>query len=204
MSDRHVSGVPVVDDSGRILGVVSQSDLLRRAELGTERKRRPWLEIFSSPDNLAREYAKSHGKTAAEVMTRHVVSVRDDTEVREVADVLEKHKIKRVPVVRDGKLVGIITRSDIVRTLARLPAGKQHAPLEDGIIQKAILGKMKAQPWLDASHINLIVRDGEVELWGAVDSKPQREALEVLVREVPGVKSVKDNLAIGIPGMTGL
>ena len=119
MMEKHISGVPVVDDDGTIVGIVSEGDLLHRTEVGTERKHKWWFRVFADSDAAAREYAKAHGRAAHDVMSRYVISVRDDAEVRDVADILDKQRIKRVPVVRDGRLVRTISRRDLVRELSR-------------------------------------------------------------------------------------
>jgi CBS domain-containing protein len=110
MVEKHISGVPVVTDSGKLIGIVSQSDLLHRQEVGTERKHKWWFRIFGDASAAAREYVKAHGLTAHDIMSRYVVSVRDDAELREVADILDKSRIRRVPVVEGDRLVGIISR----------------------------------------------------------------------------------------------
>ena len=108
MMEKNISGVPVVSNDGAIVGIVSEGDLLHRAEVGTERKHKWWFQIFADSDAAAREYAKSHGFSARDVMSRYVISVRDDADLRDVADILDSHHIKRVPVLHDGRLVGII------------------------------------------------------------------------------------------------
>ena len=118
MMEKNISGVPVVSDDGAIVGIVSEGDLLHRAEVGTERKHKWWFQIFADSDAAAREYAKAHGLSARDVMSRYVISVRDDADLRDVADILDSHRIKRVPVLHDGRLVGIISRRDLVRALS--------------------------------------------------------------------------------------
>ncbi len=202
MAQKRVSGLPVVSAEGQILGIVSESDLLHRAELGTDQLPRSWLRVFADSDQLAREYTRTHGLKAHDVMSRHVVSVKDDAELQRVADVLDKHKIKRVPVVRDGKLVGIITRGDLVRALSTLHTQAAAKQLDDGALQSTLLEKIRKQPWLDASYVNVMVKDGAVELWGIVESEDKRRALRILVEEEPGVKNVADRLGIGRPYTT--
>ena len=124
MTERHVSGVPVVNADNRLVGIVSQGDLLHRRELGTESKHKWWLSMFADPDRMAREYSKAHGLRAQDVMTRHVTSVQEDADLADVAAILDRSKIKRVPVLRDGGMVGIITRSDLVKALSQAPDRK--------------------------------------------------------------------------------
>ncbi len=204
MSERHVSGVPVVAADGQLLGVVSQSDLLHRAELGTERKRKAWLSLFADPDVMAREYSKSHGIEAHDVMSRPVVSVTADADLQEVADVLERHRIKRVAVLDGGKLVGIISRGDLVRALSTLQTVKADRVLADGALQEALMAKIRQQSWLDTSYTTLTVKNGLVELWGMVKSDDQRNALHVLIEETEGVKSVSDHTRVGSPRFAGI
>ncbi|MBI3707671.1 MAG: CBS domain-containing protein [Proteobacteria bacterium] len=194
---RSISAVPVVDAEERIVGIVSEGDLLRRPETGTERRRSWWLELISDPRSLATDYVKSHGRRAQDVMTRHVVSVTETTSVAAVADLLEARRIKRVPVVRDGKLVGIVSRADLIRVLARgttKVAG--FAALDDRSIRAAIIGQLNREPWANPFFINVVVENGTVELGGAVGSDEQRMALRVLAEGVPGVRQVVDHVSV--------
>lgn len=194
---RHrISAVPVVSKDNRVVGIVSQTDLGHRSETGTEKKRKWWLDVFADADAKAREYIKSHGLKAQDVMTRFIVSVSKATSLSEVAEVLDTHRIRQVPVMEDGKLVGMISRTDLVRKLAEVRIAAPAARAENGVLQKAIWDQIKAQPWLGSAYINLAVRDGVVELWGAVDSNEQRHALRVLVEGVSGVQKVVDNVGL--------
>jgi CBS-domain-containing membrane protein len=192
----HISAVPVVAD-GQLLGIVSQTDLAHRSETGTEKRRKWWLEVFADPDSMAREYVKSHGHKARDVMTRVVVSVPQDASLAEVADVLDTHRIRQVPVTSGGQLVGMISRADLVRALAEatITASKRPRP-DNGTLQKAVWEQVKAQPWLKSAFVNLSVKDGVVELWGAVDSTEQHDALRVLVEGVNGVERVEDHVTL--------
>ncbi len=193
---RHrISAVPVV--SGKhLLGIVSQTDLARRSETGTEKRRKWWLEVFADPDAKAREYIKSHGLRAEDVMTRFVVSVPEDASLAEVADVLDAHRIRQVPVMSEGHLVGMISRADLVRKLAEVAVAALAARPENGALQKAIWHEIRSQPWLKPAFINLAVKGGVVELWGAVDSEEQHRALRVLVERVAGVQKVVDHVSL--------
>jgi CBS-domain-containing membrane protein len=194
---RHrISAVPVVSSDQQLIGIVTQTDLAHRSETGTEKRRKWWLEVFADPDVKAREFIKSHGLRAQDVMTRHVVSVQRNASLAEVADVLDSHRIRQVPVVSKGSIVGMISRADIVRKLAETGAAATGARPDNASLQKAIWDQIKAQPWLQTAFVNLSVKDGVVELWGAVDSKEQRQALRVLVEGVPGVRKVEDNVAL--------
>jgi CBS domain-containing protein len=193
---RHrISAVPVVSDA-QLLGIVSQTDLAHRSETGTEKRRRWWLELFADPDAKAREYVRSHELRAQDVMTRFVVSVLESASLAEVADVLDAHRIRQVPVMSGGRLVGIISRADLVRKLAEAKVGPPAPRPDNGALQKAIWAQIKAEPWLKSAFVNLAVKDGVVELRGAVDSNEQHRALKVLVEGVPGVRAVDDHVSL--------
>jgi CBS domain-containing protein len=194
---RHrISAVPVVSEGSRVVGIVSQTDLGHRSETGTERQRKWWLDMFADSDTKAREYIKSHGLKAEDVMSRIVVSVSKQATLAEVADVLDSHRIRQVPVTDGGKLVGMISRADLVRKLAEIKIAAPAARPDNGALQKAIWQEIKAQPWLRSAYVNLAVKDGVVELYGAVDSSEQRRALRVLVEGVSGVRKVEDNVGM--------
>lgn len=200
---RHrISGVPVVTLGGKVIGIVSQSDLLYRAAAGGERKGKWWLGFFADPDRIAREYAKAHGQKAHDVMSRPVVSVADGADIAEVAGILNAHGVKRLPVIRDGSLVGIITRTDVMRALSKLEGSKPVAGRENVALQKAVLDKMRTLPWLDSAYVNVEVASGVVRLTGFVGSEDQRRALRVLAEEVGGAHSVKDEMMIGLPAVS--
>ena len=190
----RISGVPVVTADRQVIGIVSESDLMHRAETGTEIRRKWWLVLLGDPDRMAEEYTKSHGLRAEHVMSRTIVSVSPDADAAEVADVLDRHQIKRAPVLEDGRLVGLITRSDLVRALAGLEIGKPIERSVNGAVQKALIDVIAAQPWLDAAYLTPVVNDGVVDLWGYIGSEAQRRALYVLVEEVAGVREIRDHL----------
>jgi CBS domain-containing protein len=194
---RHrISAVPVVSDDNRVVGIVSQTDLGHRSETGTEKRRKWWLDMFADSDTKAREYIKSHGLKAQDVMSRIVVSVSRQASLSEVADALDTHRIRQVPVMDDGKLVGMVSRADLVRKLAEVRIAAPAARPDSGALQKAIWDEIKAQPWLRSGYLNLTVKDGVVEIYGAVDSDEQRHALRVLVEGVSGVRKVEDKVTI--------
>jgi CBS-domain-containing membrane protein len=194
---RHrIGAVPVVSDSQQLIGIVSQTDLVHRSETGTEKRRKWWLDVFADPDAMAREYVKSYGHEAQDVMTRLVVSVSENASLAEVADVLDTHRIRQVPVVSDGRLIGMISRADLVRALAEVNITAPATRPDNGALQEAIWDQIKSQPWLKSAFVNLAVKDGVVELWGAVESNEQRRALKILVERVSGVKSVEDKVTL--------
>lgn len=204
MVEKHVSGIPVVDDAGAVIGMVSQTDLMHRAEVGTERKRKWWFRAFADANTLARDFIKAHGHAAQDIMARQIVSVRADAELRDVADILDKHRIKRVPVVKDGKLAGIVTRGDLVRALSLSQIVKSEKKLDNATLHKALKEQLHRHAWVNESFINLVVNDGVVELWGYVESADQQRALRVLVEETEGVAKVIDKISVGAPYRGGV
>lgn len=192
----RISAVPVVDRDGALLGIVSEGDLIHRIETGTERRRSWWLEFFADTETLARDFVKSHARTAADVMTHPVVTVKPDTPLGELASLLEKHRIKRVPVVVNGKIVGIVSRANLVQALVSL--GKVAAPettVKDSTLRDNLLSQLRQQTWW-SNTINVIVRDGTVELWGLVGSEAERDAIRIAVEVTPGVHKVSNNLGV--------
>jgi CBS domain-containing protein len=201
LSERNISGVPIVDAENRLVGIVSEGDLLHRIETATERRaqrrrRSWWLDTIGSEEELARDYVKSHGRTAKDVMTRDVISVSEATELAEIATLLETKRIKRVPVVREGKLVGIVSRANLVRALAA--TGNQltgDTATDDRTIRQKLLTELKGQEWVHTWAADIIVRDGVVHIWVA-DDRPEEErrALQVAAENIPGVRGVEEHL----------
>lgn len=193
MLDHGVSGLPVLDETGSLVGIISEGDLIRRAEIGTQGYRSWWMELLSSRDELARDYTKAHALKVADVMTRNVVTADVDTPLVDLATLLEKHGIKRVPIVRDGKVVGIVSRANLIRALASAPV---HLPVEtdDVTLQERTIEHIKAvpggMPWL----LSVFVKDGVAELWGPVHSNDQRTALRVAAETTPGIRDVTDRM----------
>jgi len=192
MLKQRVSALPVIDAKGRILGMVSEGDLLRRGETGTEKRRSWWLELVTDPATSAREYAKSHGQHARDVMTRTVVTVTPDTDLAKVADILEQWNIKRVPVVKGERLVGIVSRRDLLPLVAgqRTRTGKAS----DAAISGALQRKIRQHGWARSRFLNIAVDKGVVELQGLVTTEDERKALRVMAEGVPGVRAVRDQL----------
>ncbi|HEY7665286.1 MAG TPA: CBS domain-containing protein [Xanthobacteraceae bacterium] len=195
--DCRISAVPVVGSDGRLVGIVSEGDLMRRVEAGTGRRRPWWLAILTGKDVLASEFVKEHSRKVADVMTRQVVTAAPDTPLWAVANLLEKNAIKRVPIVQDGKVVGIVSRANLLQALASFSKRMESAtPEDDAKIRERVLTQLKAEPWTRPSLINVIVQDGTVELWGVVDSASEKKAVRVAAEVTPGVRAVNDNLII--------
>jgi CBS domain-containing protein len=187
-----ISGLPVVDDAGHLVGIVTEGDFLRRTETGTERQHRPrWLEFLLGPGRLADEYVHSHSRKVEEVMTRQVVTVAEETPVDEIARLMERHRIKRVPVIRDNRVVGIVSRANLLRGLARLADAAPAATANDLAIREQILAELDAQAWGRRAPIDVTVRNGIVQLWGPVPDDRVAQALRVAAENVPGVKRVE-------------
>jgi CBS domain-containing protein len=198
----RISGLPVVGRDGTLVGMLSEGDLLRRGELGTERKRSWWLEFLVSPGKVAEEYVHAHGRKVEEVMASEVVTTRRDASLDEVVELMARHRVKRLPVLENGKVVGIVARSDLLRALAdALPAGA--APVsDDKRIEAAILAELAGRSWGGNGLIRAHVQDGVVELSGTIFDERERLAARVVAENVPGVKSVTDQL-VWIEPMSG-
>jgi len=202
MLERHVSGLGVVDATGALVGVVSEGDLIRRPEIETADRRSWWLRFFTSDEDLARSFVKTHGLRARDVMTQPAVTVAPNADLAEVVRVLEGKRIKRVFVVDQGRLAGVITRADLLRALHTRKALAPRAVLpNDKEIRSRILTEVgKQEDWASGTVINVQVAEGIVHLWGVVDHESQRKALLLLVERVPGVKSVVPHLAHRLEG----
>ena len=192
LAEHDVSALPVVDDGGKVVGVISEADLMRREEIGTERHRSWWLEAMTPGAILAGEFAKAHGRKVREIMSHTVVSAAEETPLGEIAGLLEKHRIKRVPILRDGKLAGIVSRSNLIQALATSDVAAGSDGLSDRSIRGELLDRLGEQTWTDFGSRNVIVRDGVVHLWGLVGSPQEHKALLALAEQVAGVKSVSD------------
>lgn len=199
MSTERISGVPVVDDDGHVIGMISETDLMHRAETGTERKRKWWISLFIDDDMRARDFIKAHGQQAEHVMSRYIISVPDSARLAEVADILETNDLKRVPVLKAGRLVGIITRGDLVRALAAADAARVAPTSDSATLQKALNEQIARQSWARSIFLNAVVGERSVELRGFVASEDQRKALLVLAREVADDRPVEDHLKVGPP-----
>jgi CBS domain-containing protein len=192
--DQRVSAVPVLDAAGKIAGIVTESDLMRRAEVGTERRYSWWLSLLADARTLAADYVKSHAAGVKDVMTRSVKTAAPDTPLHEIAELFEKNHIKRVPIVnRNGELVGIVSRANIIQAVASARP-RLEISLPDAAIRSRLLDELKKQSWTQMHKLNITVTGGVVELWGFVENEQEREAIKVAAKAIPGVNAINDHL----------
>jgi CBS domain-containing protein len=192
MTENDVSALPVVNAEGRLVGIISEADLLLREEIGTANPHPWWVESVTPATTLAAGFAKSHGKRVADLMSEKVIAVAEDASLGEIAATLERNRIKRVPVVRDDELVGIVSRANLIQALASVVVTAKKTSGESRSIREELLSRLKEQSWTNFGNRNVIVKDGEVHLWGLVGSEDERRALVVLAESVPGVTKVID------------
>ncbi|MBN9511306.1 MAG: CBS domain-containing protein [Alphaproteobacteria bacterium] len=190
----HISGVPVTEPDGTLAGIVTEGDLIRRAELGTQRKRGAWREFFTGTATLAEEYVRSHGTKVRDVMTTGVVAVSPETPLTEIADLMEERRIRRVPVVENNKAVGIVSRANLLRAWAsQKPAAPTHSA-DDTAIRNALLAELGRQSWSRRPENSVIVTDGVVHLWGLAATEEEKRAIELAAERTPGVRAVQNHI----------
>jgi CBS-domain-containing membrane protein len=195
MLQRKFSGLPVVDGTGVLVGIVTEGDLLRRTETGTQRKRPRWIEFLIGSGRLANEYVQASGRKIHDVMTYDVHTVTEDTPLDDIVQQMERYQIKRLPVVRDGKLVGIVTRANVLRALASVIGETTLVTTaDDAGIRSRIYAELQKQPWAPVNMLDIVVRDGVAHLWGVLLDERQREAIRVVAENTPGVKGIEDHL----------
>lgn len=192
LAANRISGVPVVNREGKLVGIVSEGDLMRRPETGTIHRSPWWLWILPLPEEQARKYVKTHGHHASEVMTRRVITVDEEASLESIADILEKHRIKRVPVMRDGTLVGIVSRADLLHGLSAWKVGSDPS-INDRAIKQAIEDELN-EAGVMTRRVKIVVCGGIVHLWGTVITPAEREAVHVAAESVAGVKALRDNV----------
>lgn len=201
MLQNRISGLPVLDANGALVGVVTEGDFLRRGELGTTKRRPRWVEFLLGPGKLAQEYVHQSGRKVFDVMTRAPHTVSEDDTLESVVTQMERHRVKRLPVMRDGKLVGIISRANLLHALASLARETKAASGDDSAIRDRILETLAKQHW--ALAVNVVVKNGVAEIWGTIMDERERQACIVAVENVPGVKQVHDHL-VWVEPMSGM
>ena len=193
---RHISAVPVVDGAGVVVGIVSEGDLVRRQETGTEKHPSWWLRLLTSPEDQARDYVKSHGRSASDVMTTDVITVDPGTELDKIASLIERNRIKRVPVCEGGTLVGIVSRADLVRGLAAHPSTLPAPSSDDAALRDAVVAALRDETGVRTEFINVIVTGGIVHLWGGVNSDDEKKAARIAAEGVAGDGKVVDHIGV--------
>jgi CBS-domain-containing membrane protein len=194
--NNHISAAPVIDEKGELVGIVSEGDLMRRPEIGTTKRHSWWLELISNKWASATEYIKSHSRKVADVMTRDLITAKPDTPLGDIAGLLERNQIKRVPIVEGGKLVGIVSRANILQALAsatrKLPS---LMTADDSELRKKVVSQMASEPWRP-TMLTVTVQDGTVDLWGLVHSVEQKKAAQLAAETTPGVRAVVNNIFV--------
>jgi CBS domain-containing protein len=202
MLRNRISGLPVIDQGGELIGIVTEGDFLRRGELGTQRRRPKWLEFIIGPGRLAEEYVHAAGRKVDEVMTTDPVTVTEDDSLEKVVDVMERRHVKRLPVTRSGRVVGIISRSNLMHALASFARDDdKQVQASDSQIHDNILAVLDRETW--APRVNVVVKNGVAELWGVITDDRERKAVVVAVENVPGVKRAHDHL-VWVEPMSGI
>jgi CBS domain-containing protein len=199
MLQNRISGLPVVE---KLVGIVTEGDFLRRGEIGTQRRRPKWLEFLVGPGKLAAEYVQASARRVGEVMTTDLYSIGEDEPLEAVVELMERRRVKRLPVMRGETMVGVISRANLLHALATIARDTPVTVSKtDTQIRDQILATLAAQPW--APHANVVVKDGVAELWGVITDEREREALIVAAENVPGCKGVHDHL-VWVEPMSGM
>jgi len=194
MLRNKISGLPVIDWRRKLVGIITEGDLLRRSEIGTERHRSRWLQLLLGPGRSAADYTAEHARKVSEIMTDHLIVVAADAPLTAVVEAMEQNRIKRVPVLDGEKLMGIVSRADLLRALVAETTPVDQGAVGDAELRDAILKAVDEQKWSPRATINAIVKNGTVELRGSITDERERTALIVLAENVPGVRHVTDNL----------
>jgi CBS domain-containing protein len=193
MLENHVSGLPVIDETGRLVGIVSQGDFLRRAEIGTQRKRGRWLKFLLGAGKVASDFVHERGRKVGEVMTPEPVTVTENATLEEIVELMERNNVKRLPVVRGDKLVGIVTRSNLLQAVAELARDVPDPTADDDHIRHHIIASIEKTDWAPFG-LSVLVRNGNVHLGGVITNEQARQAAIVAAENVSGVKKVHDHL----------
>ena len=195
MLKERISGLPVIDDTGRLVGMVTEGDFLRRAETGTQRRQPRWLEFLAGPGRLAEDYVQTHGRKISEVMSFDPVTVTEETPIEDAVTLMQKRHVKRLPVVRGDKVVGIVSRANFLQTLASIASEVSPTTSDDKTIRERILAELNRQKWAPTGMLDVVVRDGVGTLWGTITDERERQGLVVAAENVPGVRRVNDHVA---------
>lgn len=193
MLQKHVSGLPVLDIGGKLVGVVSEGDFIRRSEIGTGRKRGRWLKFILGPGKSASDFVHEHGRKVGEVMTKSPLTIKEDTALEEIVEVMEKNNVKRLPVTRGDKVVGIVSRANLLQAVASLARQVPDPTADDDHIRNRVIDAMEKNDWCPFG-LSVIVRDGIVHLSGVITEERARQAAVVAAEGVEGVKVVHDHL----------
>ena len=193
MLRHHISGLPVVNTAGKLIGIISEGDFIRRAEIGTQRERSRWLRFLVGPGQVASDFAHERGRKVKEIMTLDPVAITEDTSLQEIVRIIERHNVKRLPVVRRDQLVGIVTRSNLLQAVADLARHVSDPTAADDHLRSSIHAAVEQADWAP-SQFNVIVRDGIVHLSGLITDERCRQATIVAAENVPGVRQVHDEL----------
>jgi CBS domain-containing protein len=194
MLERGISGLLVVDSSGTLVGIVTEGDLLRRDEIGTRRHRSWWLRLIASPSRQAADFTRTHGRKVADVMTHDVLAVDAKAPLTDIVALMEEHRVKRVPVLEGDRVVGVVSRADLLRALS--VAAREHGAVaaDDATIRDRILNTLSRESWAPKTTLNITVVNGAVDLWGTISNDQERRAICVMAENTPGVKKVIDHL----------
>jgi CBS domain-containing protein len=195
MLTNHISGLPVLNASGELVGIVSEGDFLRRSEIGTQRKRPRWLQFFTSTGRLADDFVAERGRRVEDVMTRDPVTVHEEARLEELVALMERRGVKRLPVLRNGQLVGIVTRSNLLQAVAGLAKEIPDPTADDDHIQARLLRTFDAADWRPIG-LQVAVRNGSVHLYGLIGDDRARRAAVVAAENTEGVKEVHDHICL--------
>jgi CBS domain-containing protein len=193
MLQKHISGLPVVDATGKLVGVVSEGDFIRRSEIGTQRKRGRWLRFILGPGKSASDFVHEHSRKVSEVMTKTPLTITEDTALEEIVELMEKNNVKRLPVIREDRVVGIVSRANLLQAVASLAREVPDPTADDDHIRNRVIDAMEKNDWCPFG-LGVIVKDGIVHLSGVITEERSRQAAIVAAETVQGVKQVHDHL----------
>ncbi len=194
MLERGISGLLVVDASGTLVGIITEGDLLRRDELGTGKRRSWWLRLIASPGKQAEDFTRTHGRKVADVMTTDVISVDVSAPLSDIVSLMEEHRIKRVPVLKGDRVVGVVSRADLLRALSVAARERGETAADDRSIRAQVLDTLSRESWAPKTTLNVTVVGGVVDLWGTISSDQERRAICIIAENTPGVSKVIDHL----------